>query len=317
MLIQLSYLLAGLCPFGGVILYDSMHHLGTFCEDGTYTLPVNHKLNLGHNILTIIPYASTSLASILFTFRLGVSMNTKGMINICHSYMQPPNDQSPWNNFEYGLNTTESPSKKIVYYWYHNYLSRNSYCTVEYWQWPWTSNTAHIETLLLEKSSGVLKGIDLNPTYSQGEMFGCPTDDAAHTVSVTTMAGLETSPIYESSQFLPKHHVPIQFISWMSVFLCDTCHNSYTVISISSPGLCYLQQPFTGNNTKFILPDHIITTSHQTVYVMQKCGTIDIHGAVLLFSQNEKQFFHEEYGHRKMKLTVSEKKIIQLIGTLR
>jgi hypothetical protein len=70
----------GVCGLGGIDLFDSYRHLGTFCEDGTYSLPVDHQLKMQSNIISFIPYGIAAHTHVIFTAELTMSAH-KGFIN--------------------------------------------------------------------------------------------------------------------------------------------------------------------------------------------------------------------------------------------
>ena len=134
--IHLSF--AGICTSGGVILYDSHWHLGTFCGDGTYTLPVKQTFHLSTNILTIISYAVPAIDNIHFSYKLDVSSTTIGVINKCEisrAYILYAEN--------FGLRF-EMLRKKL--YWYHHYQGQNTICNVSPKMYMGHSGTVEIKT---------------------------------------------------------------------------------------------------------------------------------------------------------------------------
>ena len=59
---------SGLCPSSGLLIFHGSVQVGTFCNDGTFTLPLNTKLIIdstvsdGTNQLAMIIYTDTSVA---------------------------------------------------------------------------------------------------------------------------------------------------------------------------------------------------------------------------------------------------------------
>ena len=49
-------IILGTCPFGGLILLDGYVHVGTFCADGTATLPVGQYLHMWTKEIILIQY---------------------------------------------------------------------------------------------------------------------------------------------------------------------------------------------------------------------------------------------------------------------
>ena len=97
-------------------MYDSSIYLGTFCEDGTYSLPVGHDLNLGSKV-TIIPYGIPSLTQTKFTVTITHTM-IHGLINHCNS------DKRHSVSHFYKLHHT------LVFVWFHNYKIEQQTCSV-------------------------------------------------------------------------------------------------------------------------------------------------------------------------------------------
>ena len=46
----------GTCPYGGLILLDGYVHVGTFCADGTATLPVGQYLHMWTEEIILIQF---------------------------------------------------------------------------------------------------------------------------------------------------------------------------------------------------------------------------------------------------------------------
>jgi hypothetical protein len=82
-----------MCPFGGIIIFDSVFHLGTFCADGNYILPESHRMNLGSNILIVTHYGLVQEVQISVHIRITVSRHIKGIINLCERV----EEQTVWN----------------------------------------------------------------------------------------------------------------------------------------------------------------------------------------------------------------------------
>ena len=84
LLLLLLLIVAGICPFAGLILLDGYKHIGTFCEDGTFTLPVDQDLYLQYNQLVLIEYSLPSIGQISFTYSIHYSETSKkGLFNPC------------------------------------------------------------------------------------------------------------------------------------------------------------------------------------------------------------------------------------------
>ena len=84
---NMSHYFAGTCAFGGLELFDSIFHLGTFCEDGTYSLPVDNTLHLSSNILVALVYGIPAYTYTFATITVAQS-HIKGIINACDRWQQ-------------------------------------------------------------------------------------------------------------------------------------------------------------------------------------------------------------------------------------
>ena len=77
----------------GLMLFHGTVHVGTYCNDGSYTLPLNTKVNVesiesdGTNQITIISYFDTSLSSLIAkytVFKLKHKEYVSTLFNPCH-----------------------------------------------------------------------------------------------------------------------------------------------------------------------------------------------------------------------------------------
>ena len=74
---------SGICPFGGFIILDGYIHVGTFCEDGTYSLPIGHDLNFLTTEVSLIQYSVAGVGEVSFSVTISLSIDESGMINPC------------------------------------------------------------------------------------------------------------------------------------------------------------------------------------------------------------------------------------------
>ena len=184
---------AGICAFGGVIMYENIWHLGTFCEDGTYTLPIGHKINLGSNILTIIPYAVSSLVDITFKYTIGMSRQKKGVINICDRNVQQRKQRPVFVTSNFNHSSENIPNfiyeenlMHIFYYWFHIYYLRDMFCPV----YPIKNKmmgTASIKTLYLtDKCNDKFILRSANTSCDKRYLINCAGVVSSHNIVVTT-----------------------------------------------------------------------------------------------------------------------------------
>ena len=62
------YLITGPCPFAGLILWSSVHgHIGTFCQDGSITVPIGQGIELSYTSIAVIAYSLPGVANIQLT----------------------------------------------------------------------------------------------------------------------------------------------------------------------------------------------------------------------------------------------------------
>ena len=68
-------------------MLDGSVHVGTFCDDGTFSLPLRHRLHLWSNTLTLIKYSLFNKGHIRFShtaYALRRMMPVQGVINPCY-----------------------------------------------------------------------------------------------------------------------------------------------------------------------------------------------------------------------------------------
>ena len=85
------FMIPGICPFAGFIVIDGYIHLGTFCGDETFTLPVGIGIYLSTLELTIIRYSLYKLGEVTFSFGVQVqTIDSPGVssVNPCYTYKQ-------------------------------------------------------------------------------------------------------------------------------------------------------------------------------------------------------------------------------------
>ena len=59
----------GICPFAGIILiWPDDGHIGTFCEDGAFTLPIGQAVKAGAGYVIFLKYSSIGVADVIFRF---------------------------------------------------------------------------------------------------------------------------------------------------------------------------------------------------------------------------------------------------------
>ena len=263
-------LLAGVCTFAGVILYDGKVHLGTFCEDGTYTLPVNHKLHLYYNVLTIIAYAVPSVVNLWFTFKLTASAHTIGVINLCQNEQKYDSKyQQYWPNY-YPHVYNYNKDINLVFHWYHTYRLTGSHCKLH----SPVKDRIDIETLCLEENlcaaaAATLSCANLRGRHCCPESEGCSmaAAAAAHTVTIEVVT-------YSSSKFHIKHSVILLKPGYKSIliFMCYTCQRSYTVLTATPPtrfGGCRALEPLFLNSLAINKPKIMIQEfANSDIYTM-------------------------------------------------
>ena len=78
-----SHLISGLCPLGGLVIYDGYLHIGTFCDDGTYVLPIGHDVHLSNRQLTLILYTLHGTGQISLIYKVESDELIQGLVNPC------------------------------------------------------------------------------------------------------------------------------------------------------------------------------------------------------------------------------------------
>ena len=79
-----NILVSGVCPFGGLLIYDGFYHMGTFCGDGSYTLPVGKALPLATSQLMLIEYSMSGKGELTFSYKVDLVQRTSAIHNPCN-----------------------------------------------------------------------------------------------------------------------------------------------------------------------------------------------------------------------------------------
>ena len=59
-----------LCPFAGVItIWPDNGHIGTFCNDGSFTFPIGQAMKAGKGRIVFVQYHIPVLADVMFSFK--------------------------------------------------------------------------------------------------------------------------------------------------------------------------------------------------------------------------------------------------------
>ena len=98
-LLKNSLSFTGICPFAGVIIYDSYLHLGTFCDDGSFTMPLHQELlsTMGHVI--VVYYSMSTLAQVSLTYTVHKKHGAIGLPNVCYLQDQFKTQKKNVNGF--------------------------------------------------------------------------------------------------------------------------------------------------------------------------------------------------------------------------
>ena len=254
-----------------------MWHLGTFCGDGTYTLPVNHKITLGYNIFTVVPYSLPSVVAVQFMYTVGVSRESKGIINICEKYAQQTNNKMMNLMYFYDFNRYQLTAEKgkILYYWYHTYLTHRSACNLNLISDDLTYS-ANINRVLLTHK-GHVPPLNNKHLGIIGHAHGCTRVEALHAVSVYIAEPKYNWVLNVTSQSSSSSAtVPVDRHSVIAVSECDACRRSFTIIDIDLDTKCNTQRPVSPQYYETINPENTGNKTNQQVYIMYKCGKLDI-----------------------------------------
>jgi hypothetical protein len=248
-------------------VFDGIRHLGTFCGDGAYTLPINHKLNLGSNLLTIIPYASPSV-QLSFKYKIDVSEHIWGLIN-------PSEFRSKWKEGQ-SSRIFSKQSMHISYHFYHTYNSRNA-THIERVNGKGTvqSMTLHIQTLHVTHIHMGMRN-DLRNVCCRN--VNGTAHEAAHVVSLRTFSFAIGITVYSTSKFHPVHTVPLSSRHNISVYKCEACHKSYTVIDFIPRHISSIQKPVSRSSLHNFF-DHMLfflPATNAQLYIMQQHATISV-----------------------------------------
>ena len=73
-----------MCPFGGLMVYDGFYHMGTFCGDGSFTLPIGKTLPLATSQLTLIEYSTPGKGKLSFSYTVDLVLVTSAIHNPCN-----------------------------------------------------------------------------------------------------------------------------------------------------------------------------------------------------------------------------------------
>ena len=84
---------SGICPLAGLLLFHGTVHVGTYCNDGTSTLPLYTKLNVnsidadGTNQLTIVSFADISVSNLTADYSIFKQHtgSAASFLNPCHT----------------------------------------------------------------------------------------------------------------------------------------------------------------------------------------------------------------------------------------
>ena len=77
----------GICPLSGMLIYDGLILIGTFCEDGSNTLPVQKEWYFTGPLLTIIYYSKLDIAYIDFNYHIRIGdgpLSINNPLQTCH-----------------------------------------------------------------------------------------------------------------------------------------------------------------------------------------------------------------------------------------
>ena len=109
----------GICPFGGLLLYNTYTFVGIYCDD-TFVAPVGLKLHLDTRI-TMFHYSLEGIGQVLFTYKFFTNSHIKGMVNPCSVFKQEQKQYNylgiygiPGSNFFYMTMLFEDDSRDTV-----------------------------------------------------------------------------------------------------------------------------------------------------------------------------------------------------------
>ena len=66
------------------MVYDGFYHMGTFCEDGSFTLPVGKRLPLATSQLILIEYSTPGKGKVSFSYMVDIALHTSAIHNPCN-----------------------------------------------------------------------------------------------------------------------------------------------------------------------------------------------------------------------------------------
>ena len=95
-----------MCPFAGLIIYTGFYHIGTFCQDGTFTLPIGHPLYQQELPFTLVHYSLPGLGEIHFASRAYNIYLTAGSYSItdpCNMHAQSMQANTPYSPLVTGI----------------------------------------------------------------------------------------------------------------------------------------------------------------------------------------------------------------------
>ena len=108
---------SGVCPLAAIVIFHGKINIGTFCGDGSYTLPLNQNIlimNRNHSkrYLTVIVYGMSPLSTVEFEAEISwhLEENNPVVLNPCQTCSQAPDAcytrnkiLAPLNSWQYQL----------------------------------------------------------------------------------------------------------------------------------------------------------------------------------------------------------------------
>ena len=216
----------GMCPFSGLVIYMGFYHIGTFCGDGTFELPIGRDIYQKDVPFFLIYYSLPTLAQLFFTIKgaqFRVAAGTFVITDPCNMHLQ----SLQANTLYEPLSTDKHGNLNFISETFHSENFRTFAYDISYLVWIYKYND--ISECNVTISARALYTLALYSTSSWG-FTRRPLESSPNSARQSTELGI-TKPFTCSVRFdceNPVHHLE------------KTCSmSSRTVVLTLKKGACW------------------------------------------------------------------------------